>query len=209
MFCALFSALAAVRLAPMGAPRGGAVLAAVRPLAPRHAPATMGVQRDSAAAQRQRRAVQLSFLRNAGLPAEVDALLEPTVDRRAATANWRQFAACYASEAEAIRAAKRNELPLLPFMVEADGIGFCYQILNDKFELAEVQEIIAKNPGVLGNQPGQLAKSSAGEIRAGASLVTYFDALPPQLLAVVPTITAVAVVAGVANRLRECAGTCG
>ena len=86
-----------------------------------------------------------------------------------------------------------------------------YQVLGELgFSKEEALEIVTANPGILGNRPGELARSSQGEIRASVSVVGFFDSIPDPIRMVIPPMTAVVLVVGIASRLNECAGgTCG
>ena len=45
---------------------------------------------------------------------------------------WQEFRKCYATEADAISAAKKNIVVLLPFINTRDNIYFCNRILGDE-----------------------------------------------------------------------------
>jgi len=141
------------------------------------------------------------------LPGAVAELLDPGVTEASVVPLWREFRRCYPSEKAAIAAAKRNSAVILPFINTPDNIRFCYQVLGElDFDDDEILDIITKNPGVLGNKPGQLARSSQGEIRFSMALVTALDGLPEPIRMAIPPITAVTLVVVIAKRITECAG---
>ena len=145
------------------------------------------------------------------LPDGVLELLDPAVKPQTVEPLWKEFRKCYPTEKAAVAAARRNVAVLLPFINTADNIRFNYQILCNElgFDEGERLNIISKNPGVLGNKPGELARSSPGEVRFSMGIVTFFDAIPPPVRSVIPPATAVLIVVVIAKRLSECAGTCG
>ena len=145
------------------------------------------------------------------LPDGVLELLDPGVKPQTVEPLWKEFRKCYPTEKAAVAAARRNVAVLLPFINTADNIRFNYQILCNElgFDEGERLNIISKNPGVLGNKPGELARSSPGEVRFSMGIVTFFDAIPPPVRSVIPAATAVLIVVVIAKRLSECAGTCG
>ena len=67
-------------------------------------------------------------------------------------------------------------------------------------------EIIKANPGILANKPGQLARSSQGEVRLSINLVSSVDSIPEPLRLALPPVTGVVLVAVIAKRLAECSG---
>ena len=146
------------------------------------------------------------------VPQSVAELIDPSISIAEVAPLWKQFRACYPSEAQAIAAAKRNPIPLLPFLNTADNIRFNRQVLKERigFSDEEILDIITKNPGVLGNQPGQLARASKGEVLFSLSTVAFFDAIPAEIRGVIPALTGLSIVGIIAKRLTDCAGgTCG
>ena len=141
------------------------------------------------------------------LPEEVAADLDPTVSPSEVLPLWRELRKCYPSERAAIDAALKQPLVLLPFINTKDNIRFCFQVLGELgFTDSERLEIITKNPGVLANRPGELASTSPGEILTSVKVVTAVDSIPEPIRRVIPTVTAVTIVALIAKRLSECAG---
>ena len=145
------------------------------------------------------------------LPPEVAELVDPSIAESEVMPLWRELCACYASEAEAVRAAVKSPLVILPFFNTADNIKFCWQVLDELgFSGAERREIVKKYPGVLANKPGELARSSMDEIRFAVTLASAVDSVPEEIRFAIPSVTAVAIVLGIAKRLSDCAGgTCG
>jgi len=146
------------------------------------------------------------------LPAGVKELLDPGVKPSTVEPLWKEFRKCYPNEGAAIAAAQRNSAVILPFINTPDNIRFCYQVLCDElgFDTQERLDIITKNPGVLGNKPGELARSSQGEVRFSMGIVTFFDGVPKPIRELIPPTTAVLIVTVITKRLLECwGGVCG
>ena len=133
-----------------------------------------------AAASRPRR-VRLYL----SLPRELLALnvIPAAVAEAESTAeNWAALRECFPTEAEALAAVEKNPATLLPYGFDsenrAENIRGSYGVLQDVLESeAEVQEVLVKNPGVLGCIPRQLAKASADDIKRAASVANGFDAV--------------------------------
>jgi hypothetical protein len=145
------------------------------------------------------------------VPPAVDALLDPAVVRSDVEPLWREFRACYPSEAAAVAAAEQNEaVVLLPFLNTPSNIEGCWRVLNSLFSEEEALQIITDNPGILTNLPGQLRRSSVREIRASVGLVQAVSTIPKGVRSLIPTFTAVTSIALIAKRLADCAGqVCG
>lgn len=180
----------------------------------------------------------------AALPAEVREEIDSAVSTSDVMPLWQEFRKCYATEADAISAAKRNIVVLLPFINTRDNIYFCNRILGDELGFSNEErvsewnvpharvrtkpcgrrahfaktaapltcslpsqlEIIKANPGILANKPGQLARSSQGEVRLSINLVSSVDSIPEPLRLALPPVTGVVLVTLIAKRLAECAG---
>ena len=142
------------------------------------------------------------------VPSAVAELIDPAVEISDVAPLWKQFRSCYPSEQQAVEAARRNTAVILPFINTADNIRFNRMILRDEigFTDAEVLDIITRNPGILGNQPGQQARASKSEVLFSLQTVGLFDAIPAPVRAVIPALTAVSIVAVIAKRLLDCAG---
>ena len=141
------------------------------------------------------------------LPQEVADLVDPSMSESEVMPLWRELCACYASEAEAVKAAKKSPLVILPFFNTADNIRFCYQVLDELgFSGAERSEILKKYPGVLANKPGELARSSMDEVRFAVNMASTFDSVPEEIRFAIPSVTAITIVGLIAKRLNDCAG---
>ena len=119
---------------------------------------------------------------SSALPDAVEAVVPQLKkrDRRKAEENWDAMKACYASEDAAIAAAVKLAAVILPYGPGAERrveyIEGCYEVLQDLLDSEEeVQEILTKNPGVLGINPAQLAKASADDVRRAASIADGVD----------------------------------
>ena len=88
------------------------------------------------------------------LPSEIEELLDPTMPPGQVVPLWKELRKCYPTEAEAIAAAKKQPLVILPFINTPDNIRFNMQILCEEvgFSKEERMDIITKNPGVLANK---------------------------------------------------------
>jgi hypothetical protein len=62
------------------------------------------------------------------LPAEIEALLEPSVDRKATVPMWKAFRKVYGSDAAAIAAAEKNVIPILSFINTEENIKENWQV---------------------------------------------------------------------------------
>ena len=71
------------------------------------------------------------------LPASIEALLEPTVDRAATVPMWKAFRKCYRSEQAAIAAAELNVIPILSFINTEANIRENWKVLQEKFDKEE------------------------------------------------------------------------
>ena len=180
----------------------------------------------------------------AALPAEVREEIDSAVSTSDVMPLWQEFRKCYATEADAISAAKRNIVVLLPIINTRANIYFSNRILGDELGFSNEErvsewnvpharvrtkpcgrrahfaktaapltcslpsqlEIIKANPGILANKPGQLARSSQGEVRLSINLVSSVDSIPEPLRLALPPVTGVVLVTLIAKRLAECAG---
>ena len=71
------------------------------------------------------------------LPAEIEALLEPSVDRKATVPMWKAFRKVYGSDAAAIAAAEKNVIPILSFINTEENIRENWQVCIDPCLLQE------------------------------------------------------------------------
>ena len=144
------------------------------------------------------------------LPAEIEALLEPSVDRKATVPMWKAFRKVYGSDAAAIAAAEKNVIPILSFINTEANIKENWQVLQEKFDKDEAKDIVTRNPGILANKAGDLRTSSPGEIRSSMAFVTAFDDVPPGIRKLIPPFTAIFIVTSIATRIYQCqGGICG
>ena len=146
------------------------------------------------------------------LPAEIQEFVDPSISTAEVLPLWKEFRACYQSEAAAIAAAKKQPLVILPFFNKAENIRLCWRILSEEigFSDAERREIVTSYPGVLANKPYELATSSMDEVRFSVRLASAVDSVPEEVRFAVPTVTTLAIVGLIAKRLSDCAGqTCG
>ena len=146
----------------------------------------------------------------AKLPARVDALVDPQVDRPATAPIWAAFRKVYRTEDDAVAALERNGAVILPFINTPENIRVSWKAIQDKFDADEAYDIVTRNPGILANRPGDLENSSVGAIRGSMALVTALDGVPEQIRFAIPTLTGLTIVGLIGSRLAECSGgTCG
>ena len=145
------------------------------------------------------------------LPAQIAAGLDDQVPPSAVLPLWKELRKCYPNEEQALRAAEKQPLVLLPFINTPDNIRFCFQVLGELgFSDEERLDIITRNPGVLANKPGELSLTSPGEIRFSLAVIDAVEAVPAPLRKVIPSVTGVSIIYFIAKRLEECAGgVCG
>ena len=94
--------------------------------------------------------------RSARVPAEVEALLAqdfPSKDQVGIC--WSALRDCYASEAEAITAARRYPSLVLPYMNTPSNIVGCYGTLVSLLGVQGAREVCVKKPGRARQQPEQ------------------------------------------------------
>lgn len=108
--------------------------------------------------------------------------------------NWKAFKGCFASEALAIEAAKKNSAVFSPQFSSPTKIKGTYALLVKRLGKAETAALLMKNPGVLCNSPGSLEKCSDAEILSAAETVAMLDANKP-LIKGVAGVVLLAVVA--------------
>lgn len=115
------------------------------------------------------------------LPAELDALLSADTDRDNTRQMWAAFRSCYASESEAIQAAKRNTGTILPYLNSPGNIYGSYAYIVEELGLAGAREVCKQNPGVLQCDPRAIRQSSGEDIRKAANVIDNFESLklPP------------------------------
>ena len=114
------------------------------------------------------------------VPAEVEALLAREFPSKAQVGIcWAALRDCYASEAEAIDAARRYPSLVLPYMNTPSNIVGCYGTLVGLLGVQGAREVCVKNPAVLGNNPSSLAGCTAKEVRDTADLREFVDTQLP------------------------------
>ena len=77
----------------------------------------------------------------AALPAEVREEIDSAVSTSDVMPLWQEFRKCYATEADAISAAKKNIVVLLPFINTRDNIYFCNRILGDELGFSNEERV--------------------------------------------------------------------
>ena len=140
--------------------------------------------------------------RSARVPAEVEALLAqdfPSKDQVGIC--WSALRDCYASEAEAITAARRYPSLVLPYMNTPSNIVGCYGTLVSLLGVQGAREVCVKNPAVLGNNPSSLSGCTAQDVRNTAELREFVDTKLPFGLRAWTRAIVVLVVAGIGAAL--------
>ena len=92
---------------------------------------------------------------------------------------WAALRECYATEAEAIEAARRYPSLVLPYMNTPGNIVGCYDVLVELLGVSGAREVAVKNPAVLGNNPASLRRCTAKDVRATAELREFLDTKLP------------------------------
>lgn len=141
------------------------------------------------------------------VPAEVDALLAADFPSRGQVPiMWATLLECYATEAEAIAAAKRYPSLVLPYMNSPGNIAGSFKVLIEKVGRESAREICVKNPGVLGNDPVKLELCSAKDIEDSADLREWIDTKLPFGLRFWAGAFAAAAVGGIGFKLASSSG---
>ena len=110
------------------------------------------------------------------VPDEVDELLASDFPSRGQVPiMWAALRDCYATEAEAIAAAKRYPSLVLPYMNSPGNIVGCFNVLVDTLGREGARSVCVQNPAVLGNDPVKLSLSSAKDIQDSANLREWID----------------------------------
>ena len=112
------------------------------------------------------------------LPPRVEQLLADETPRDQVGRMWGAFRACYSSEADALDAVERNPEVILPYLNSPGNIAGNYRILLDVLGKESARDVCARNPGVLGNNPKALVRSSAQDIVKAADLVEFVANIP-------------------------------
>lgn len=88
---------------------------------------------------------------------------------------WNLLLKCYATEAEAITAAKRTTSLILPYMNSPTNIAGSYDVLVELLGEEAARDVCIRNPAVLGNDPAALRGCSAKDIQDSARLKEFIE----------------------------------
>ena len=88
---------------------------------------------------------------------------------------WKEFRACYATEALAIDAATKNAAVLQPQLNSPTKIKGTYALLKRRFGQKGAADIIQRNPGVLVCTPASMEKQSDEDILKAVELVEFLE----------------------------------
>ena len=111
--------------------------------------------------------------------------------------NWVAFKTCFANEALAVEAAKKNSAVFSPQFSSPTKIKGTYKLLCKRLGKKATAELLMKNPGVLCNSPAGLAQCTDREILDAAELVASLDANKGLINAFAALILALVLAAGV------------
>ena len=141
------------------------------------------------------------------VPDEVDALLAADFPSRdQVPIMWAALSECYASDAEAIAAAKRYPALVLPYMNSPGNILGSFKVLCELLGRDGAREVCIKNPGVLGNDPVKLSLCSAKDIQDSAAVREWIDTKLPFGLRFWAGAFAASAVGGIALKLAQAQG---
>ena len=115
------------------------------------------------------------------LPEDLESLLSAATDRKTTSQLWAAFRSCYATEGDAIEAAKRNTGTILPYLNSPGNIYGSYEYLAEILGVEGAQEVCRQNPGVLQCDPRALRQTTGESIVRAAKAVDAFESvkLPP------------------------------
>jgi len=115
------------------------------------------------------------------LPDDLESLLSAATDRRSTTQLWAAFRSCYATEDDAIEAAKRNTGTILSYLNSPGNIYGSYAYMVEELGVDGAREVCKQNPGVLQCDPRALRQTTGEEIVRAARLVDAIESikLPP------------------------------
>ena len=150
--------------------------------------------------------------RRVPLPDEVEDLISADTNLQQTEMMWSKFRACYATEEEAIAAAKRNTGAILPYLNAPSNIEGCFEYLQEELGTDGAREVISKNPGVLSCSPGALRQTAIEDIQKAADTVDAIESLPipPAVRQNADKLAFLALAVPVYLRIQACAGqTCG
>jgi ribosomal protein L32 len=81
------------------------------------------------------------------IPEEIASLLSEDTDRKTTSQMWAAFRTCYATEEDAITAAKRNTGTILPYLSSPSNILGSYKYIVQELGVDAAREICRQNPG--------------------------------------------------------------
>lgn len=110
--------------------------------------------------------------------------------------NWVAFKGCFANEALAVEAAKKNSAVFSPQFSSPTKIKGTYKLLCKRLGKQKTAALLMKNPGVLCNSPAGLAQCTDQEILNAAELVESLDANKPLLNALAGLVIVLVIAAG-------------
>ena len=146
------------------------------------------------------------------LPEEVAELISADTNRQQTEMMWSVFRACYATEDDAISAAKRNTGAILPYLNSPGNIQGSFQYLKEELGMDGARDIVNKNPGVLSCAPAALRQTAIEDIQKAANTVDAIESLPipPAVRQNADKLLFFALAIPVYLRIQACAGqTCG
>eukprot|EP00962_Isochrysis_galbana_P060983 scaffold36090_cov140-Isochrysis_galbana.AAC.3 len=115
------------------------------------------------------------------LPDEVESLLSADTDRKTTSQLWAAFSTCYATEEDAIAAAKRNTGTILPYLNSPSNIYGSFAYIEQELGIDAAREVCRQNPGVLQCDPRAICQTSGADIARAAKAVDTVESLklPP------------------------------
>ena len=180
-----------------------AVVAASAAWQPLAVPLTVPLARTSSSVSMMARWLDTDLKRRSKpVPAEVDSLLAADFPSRPQVGiMWAALRECYATDDDAIAAAKRYPSLVLPYMNSPSNIAGCYSVLVDLLGREGARGVCIQNPAVLGNDPSSLQRCTAKDIQDSADLREFIDLRLPFGLRFWAGAFAAAAVAGIAAAL--------
>ena len=114
--------------------------------------------------------------RSKTVPPVVDLLLAADFPSRPQVGiMWAALRECYATDADAIAAAKRYPSLVLPYMNSPSNIAGCFSVLSDLLGEPAARGVCIQNPAVLRNDPSSLQRCTAKDIQDSAALREFID----------------------------------
>jgi hypothetical protein len=111
------------------------------------------------------------------LPDEVESLLSADTDRKTTSQLWAAFSTCYATEEDAIAAAKRNTGTILPYLNAPTNIYGSFAYMVEELGVDAAREVCKQNPGVLQCDPRAICQTSGEDIARAAKFVDAIEGL--------------------------------